>query len=218
MSLSLAEIGDLFSKLDSKEVLVLTVLGGTAIVLIVGIIARTIQKSAQSDHRTRLAALLVQRGLPTTEIERILRAAAAKGDEAIVEASDEPEVQLVKILTDNSYDGDDVKIVLDAARENGAIDASTVAMVKTMSENWIEAKEIAEIIRKRRTAIRNSPRDHGLSRSGSVPATGSLFALDLSRDGEISAGEYFEIIREDHHRTVSDQGRRTDPDDDAGSA
>lgn len=151
MSLSLAEIGDLFSKLDSKEVLVLTVLGGTAIVFIVGIIARTIQKSAQSDHRTRLAALLVQRGLPTTEIERILRAAAAKGDEAIVEASDEPEVQLVKILTDNSYDGDDVKIVLDAARENGAIDASTVAMVKTMSENWIEAKEIAEIIRKRRT-------------------------------------------------------------------
>lgn len=151
MVLPLAEIGELFSKLNTQSITVMIVMGACVLVAITALIAHALQRAAQSDHRTRLAALLVQRGLPTAEIERILRAAQSKGDDAEAVASDDPEVQLVKILTGNHYDGDDVQLILEAARANGPIDAPTIAIAKAMSESWIEAKEIAEVIRKRHT-------------------------------------------------------------------
>lgn len=129
---------------DLRFALLLTT--GT-LVVIVWISAAAWRRVKQTDQRTRLAALLVQRGLPTAEVERILKLAIGDGasddsDEAVDPALD-PETQLVQILAGNSYDGSDISTIVTAARSAGPITPAIVARVKAMSAQWQEASEIA---------------------------------------------------------------------------
>lgn len=147
----LADATGFVSQLDGKEVIIIVALSGGALVAITALFAHAWQRATQTDHRARLAALLVQRGLPTAEIERIMHATQLKGDAPAIDPLEDPEVQLVKTLTENHYDGKDVQLVLEAARAGGTLDAAVVGMVRSMSENWVDAAGIAEVIRKRRT-------------------------------------------------------------------
>jgi hypothetical protein len=104
----------------------------------------------QSEQRAQLTAMMLERGLKPDEIERILLAAAAKPGAAADPPDPDPEVAIVKHLTDNDYDGDDVQKVLGAVRQFHPIDDATVRLVKTMAENWAEADDIASVIRNRR--------------------------------------------------------------------
>ena len=108
-----------------------------------------------SEHQTRLTALMVERGMKSDEIERLLRAgpllalaiADAKPGEP---GAGDPEVRIVNAMAGQSYEGDDVEKVLSAARESGPIDEPTVGIVKAMAESWAEAEDIAKILRNRR--------------------------------------------------------------------
>lgn len=108
-----------------------------------------------SEHRARLAALLLDRGFKPHEIEQVLRAVQHKPD-AESEAADGPltsaeaEVRLMNVLTDQSYEAEDVQKVLAAARDAGPIDRSTIKLVESLAEEWYEADDMAKLLRDRK--------------------------------------------------------------------
>lgn len=106
----------------------------------------------RSEHQTRLSALMLERNLKPDEIERLLKAGATfiESDPICTKPGEsDPEVRIVNVLSEQSYDGDDIKEVLAAAQMNGQIDESAVAMVKTLAENWAKAEDIAQVLRNR---------------------------------------------------------------------
>jgi hypothetical protein len=106
----------------------------------------------RSEHQTRLTALMLEKGLKSEEIERLLNAGAefvASEPGCTKPGESDPEVRIVNAMSAQSYDGDDIQTVLAAARVNGVIDESAVAMVKTLSDNWAGAEDIAKVLRNR---------------------------------------------------------------------
>jgi hypothetical protein len=128
----------------------------------------------ESEHRTRLTAALLERGLRADDIERVLRATygatPCPAPAAAEPASGDPEVRIVKHMSDCSYEPGDIEKVLAAARENEPIDEGTVKMIEVMSTNWAEAAEIADLIRNRRT--REARR--GAGHPGGGPTQGAV--------------------------------------------
>lgn len=125
----------------------------------------------RSEHQTRLTALMLERGLKTDEIERLLKAGTVfvESEPASTKPGEsDPEVQIVNALSAQSYDGDDIEKVLVAARQNGDIDPSTVAIVKTLTENWTDADDIAKVLRNR--SVRK-PVSNGAAEASVRPAT-----------------------------------------------
>lgn len=106
----------------------------------------------RSEHQTRLTALMLERGLKSEEIERLLKAGTVfvNSDPICTRPGEsDPEVRVVNALSAQSYDGDDIEKVLGAARLNGEIDESAVAIVKTLAENWADADDIVKVLRNR---------------------------------------------------------------------
>lgn len=101
----------------------------------------------QTERRTRLAAMMVERGCKPELIERVVRATFGK----VAPAEDpDPEVAIAKNLSDNSYESPDVQKILAAAREAKALDSAAVRLVRTMAENWADSDDIARVLRNRK--------------------------------------------------------------------
>jgi hypothetical protein len=153
---------------DDGVTRVALIVGGATIVLAAWAIASAWKSIRCSEHQTRLTALMLERGMKSDEIERLLRAgpllAMAMADPKSGESgAHDPEVRIVNALAGQSYEGDDVEKVLSAARDSGPIDDATVGIVKAMAESWADADDIAKILRNRR------PR--GAATAGPIPAT-----------------------------------------------
>lgn len=121
---------------------------GAALFASVATVAYYWYRAQASGHRARTTAQMLQRGFTAEQIESVLRAQA----EADADESDDgpvpadPEVRLVKFLSDNSYDGNDVDRIMRAVRARGAIDLKTVEMVEALAKNWTEADDIERIL------------------------------------------------------------------------
>jgi hypothetical protein len=146
------------NSIDDDIIKLALILGLAAIVFCVWIIATAWKRVRQSEHRVRLTALLIERGIDPTQAETLLRAAMTLNLDDASAAQATPEARLVTHLTDNCYGGADVERVLSAARRGGEIDPGAVAIVKTMSENWVEAAEIARVLESRSS---RSAQPHG---------------------------------------------------------
>lgn len=136
-------------------VVVLASIGG--MVWIVKIIAdgfrkaRLLQLDAQlRENHDRLKALMLQRGMNADEIERVLAAGAAAAPHlGQVDAGDNPEMRIVKVLSNNGYGGSDVDRILAAARAKGPITADAAELVETMANNWSDGDDIERVLRGR---------------------------------------------------------------------
>lgn len=124
-----------------------------SVVIIIGvtwIIAGALRRIRQSDNRTALLGMMLQRGMSAEQIERVLNAG---GFNSTIDAGDDdaaPDVRIIKVLNENSYEGRDVEHILAAAMHRGSIDAATAQVVVSMAEQGTEADEIARVLRLRR--------------------------------------------------------------------
>ncbi|MCG3126647.1 MAG: hypothetical protein CHACPFDD_01498 [Phycisphaerae bacterium] len=133
---------------STLRLVILAALG--ALVVIVWVVAVAWRRVRESASRASVTAELIRRGMSADEIVRVLLAAQlAEEAEGGSGAADDPEVLLVKHLTDNHYEGEDVQRILDAAREEGGIDDRLVALVKTMASSWVDTESIIGVIRGR---------------------------------------------------------------------
>lgn len=150
----IAGVSEWLTSLDKStlRLVVLAALGAVVIVAWSGLTAwRRVRESA---HRAAVTSELVRRGMSADEIVRVLLAAQLSAEaEGAGSAEDDPEILLVKHLTDNHYEGQDVQRILDAAREEGAIDDSLVALVKTLASSWADTESIIGVIRGREPRV-----------------------------------------------------------------
>jgi SOS response regulatory protein OraA/RecX len=142
------------ASLDDTSVFVSLAIVATMLVIIVGLIASAWRQVRQSEHVSHLTAMMLQRGMSAEEIERVLRSGAFKpaAAEAAQTGPQNQEVQLVKVLSDNSYDGEAVEKILQAARSDGRIDETTSRIVQIMAENWTDTDDIVRVLSARRSA------------------------------------------------------------------
>lgn len=130
----------------SALVLMLGVLA-TAAVVIVTFALMAWRRTRESDNRTALASLMLQRGMSAEEVERVLRACNLAADHP--EQTD-PEAFLISLMKESEYSTEDVERVLDAARTNGQIDAATVKVIEGLVEQGVEGDEIETLLDARR--------------------------------------------------------------------
>lgn len=130
----------------SALVLMLGVLA-TAAVVIVAIASMAWRRTRESDNRTALASLMLQRGMSAEEVERVLRACNLAAEEA---ADQDPEAFLIALMKESEYTTQDVERVLDAARVDGRIDAATVKVVEGLVQQGVEGDEIETLLDARR--------------------------------------------------------------------
>ncbi len=106
--------------------------------------------AAARENQDRLKSLMIQRGMSAAEITQVLDAGGPLPiDTRVVDGSRAPEERVVKVLTDNDYNGSDIQLVLAAARAGGKIDEATARLVETMAENWTKAPDIERVLRAR---------------------------------------------------------------------
>lgn len=158
------------SKLNNG-ILVMGILAIAGTVISVGIAWACAWLAARkSEHRTRLAAMMVDRRIPHDDIQRILDATSGPLDEASASprSAKDSEVWLVKRLTDASYSGADADRILAAARHEGEIDPSTAAIISTLAENWADTDDIVKLLegRRRRFATGDGGSPNSVSRAG----------------------------------------------------
>lgn len=139
------------NELDGEAFLAILALLLGAGVFVVWIVSSAWRRAAQTEQRARLAGLLVQRGLPTAEIERVLRAAQMTNvctdpDEEGVDAAADPETQLVQILASNHYGGNDIRKIIEAARRGGGVSPALVARVRALAAQWEDASGIVSML------------------------------------------------------------------------
>lgn len=153
-------MGNWLASLGSDNIRILIV--SIAVIAVVGSIVAGVAWATvrTSEHRARLAALLLDRGFKPNEIELVLRAVQRKpdGDTSLTDepvTPDEAEVRMVKALTGQSYEAVDVQKVLSAARESGPMDAATVKLVESLAAGWYEADDMAKLLRDRKERTPN---------------------------------------------------------------
>lgn len=141
-----------FSRFDEGDGLVVFIVAAGLVALVAMFVAYMWRRVRESSDRAGLIRDMLERGLATEEITRVLLAAQMHGpeDDEQVDAEDDPEAYIVKCLTDRWYDGKDVERVLEAARAAGPIDPTTVRIIKSMSANRAGAKAIAKVLETRR--------------------------------------------------------------------
>lgn len=164
---------DWFSSLNDSTVRLGLVVGAGALVAIIVAIATAWAVIRKSEHRTRLTAMMLERGLKPEEIERILVSGfgdAEKASERLLDANTpDPEVKVVTHLSNCSYDGDDIQKILVAARAAGGIDQGAIDMIKVMANNWTDAEEIAKVLLNRRPAMAGDRRADGRGAGYAAP-------------------------------------------------
>jgi len=109
----------------------------------------TLQADA-AENEARLKALMIQRGMSAAEIEQVLASGAVpKTNFVEVDEHQDAEARIVRVLSDNGYNGDAVQSILKAARVNGRIDPAAAQLVTTLAENWAKAGDIERVLRSR---------------------------------------------------------------------
>lgn len=153
-----------FAELDDSVQVFAVAAAGAVLCVIAGLLIQAWRRVKQSEQRTHLIGQLLARGLTADEITRVLTAAdlaerRSCEDESGARSTNDPEVRIVKALTDQSYSGDDVNKVLAAARVNGRIDPAVVEIVKSLAESWADANNIVAVLLERRNATPPTPTD-----------------------------------------------------------
>jgi hypothetical protein len=157
----LAAFWEWLTSLDRGVVVLGLLVAAGTILAVTGIIAAAWRHVRQSADRARLVREMLERGMSAEQIARVLLAAQLAGgeeeegedEEALVGAESSLEVRLVKVLSNNHYDADDVNRILSAARVNGQIDETTFCIVRPLAEGWAEAEHIVEILETRRAQL-----------------------------------------------------------------
>ncbi|MFO0839029.1 MAG: hypothetical protein U1D55_10935 [Phycisphaerae bacterium] len=143
-------LGNFFDWLSGLErwSLVLLTLSTAAVITLIGLgLAHAWRKVRESQHRADVTAIMLQRGMSSMEIARVLLAMQDQHDDE--ETPDDPEAAIAKLLLDSYYSGDDVTRVLAAARETGPIDTATITLVGQLTENWASTDSIVGVLRGR---------------------------------------------------------------------
>lgn len=153
-----------FAELDDSVQVFAVAAAGAVVCIIAGLLIQAWRRVKQSEQRTQLIGQLLARGLSADEITRVLSAAdlaerRACEQEAASRPASDPEVRIVKALTDQSYSGDDINRVLAAARVGGRIDPAVVEIVKSLAESWTDASNIVTVLEERRRAAPPAPAD-----------------------------------------------------------
>lgn len=158
-------VPSLLAKLSREQtmaIIVMTLIFCTgALIAVSATVAHYWQKARTSELRRRMVAQMVERGMSGDEITRVLLAADISAEDAAESAAASkaaspkspepaPEVTLVKVLSDNSYDGDDIQRILAAAQIRGQVDAVAVGMVRELAGNWVDADNIVAVLESHR--------------------------------------------------------------------
>lgn len=158
----LADFMKWLSGLDGGVIKLAVIILGMSMVVATWIAVAAWERVRHSEQRTRLMHAMLQRGMSSEQIARVLFAgqiaAEANNNEAdstdgeceYENESTAREVRLVKALTAWSYDPDDVQRILSAARIDGEIDAATFDIAKTLAESWAETDSIVKVLESRR--------------------------------------------------------------------
>jgi hypothetical protein len=137
------------------------------------------RKIRQSEHRTRLTAMMLDRGMSAEQIEKVIQAGFIGHDPDADEspssaaASADPEVRLVKHLSDSQYEGADVQKIVAAARRDGKIDEATVQIVETLASNWEDTDAIVALLESRRERLAADAAKPGVAPTAATLAVNS---------------------------------------------
>lgn len=136
------------SRFDEDVLVVAAGCAAGTLILACWFFAAAWHKIRQSQHRAQLTAMMVQRGMPVDEIERVLRASSVSAAEAVDVPADDPGI--IKMLTDNNYEGSDVQRILSALHASGGATPENARIIKALSDNWADTGDIERILLARR--------------------------------------------------------------------
>jgi hypothetical protein len=128
-------------RFNEGVLIVASVALAATMIAMTAIVARAWRRVRQTDARSGLAALMLQRGMPASDIERILMACSQSVEKAV-----DAETHIIELMKENDYSGDDVERVLDAARKNGTIEAATLKLIESLVEQGVEGREIENLL------------------------------------------------------------------------
>ncbi len=142
---------DGLQKLGDGVLIVAVVCFGMMVVGVTTAIARAWRRVRETESRTALVGMMLQRGMSAADIERIMSTCLDReGEDGAEVENQKPDVRIIALMKENEYEGDDIERILDAARTNGVIDADTVKVIETLVEQGAEAEEIEGILDARR--------------------------------------------------------------------
>jgi tellurite resistance protein len=119
-----------------------------AVIGVTAVVAHAWRRVRQSENRAALIGLMLQRGMSSSEIERILQTGAEVDEE---ETGTNPEVRIIELMKEGEYSGDDIERALAAARADGRIASGAVRIIETLMEQEAEIDEIENILEARRS-------------------------------------------------------------------
>lgn len=140
---------------DTEDIAIIAAIGGAVLVAVCWILAVCWRSVRRSEYRAQLTAMMLQRGMSAEDIARVLQAGVPEQSDN-ASANADPEVALVKELSEQGYRGDDVERILSAARQHG-LDGTTTDIIRTLAKNWVSAGEIERVVRARGQAGRPAP-------------------------------------------------------------
>lgn len=144
---------DLLQWLAEMSIVKITILAA-AVVCAAGVGFSAWRRIRQSEHRTRLTAMMLERGMTPEQIEKVIAAGQIGQDPApaVGAPSDpcaDPEVRVIEHLTEWDYEADDVQKIVDTVRRHGQFDEVTVRIVETLASNWEDADAIVRLLEAR---------------------------------------------------------------------
>ena len=134
-----------FSGTDGGLQVVFIALAASTVVIIAWAIAWAWVRVRRADIRSRLTTDMLQRGMNPAEIGRVLLAYELTTPEAIAseeDASATPDVRMIKAMSAQDYEGEDIQRVLTAARTLGGINEQQVGIVREMANAWAGTDDI----------------------------------------------------------------------------
>jgi hypothetical protein len=130
---------------EHRVQIIFVALAASALVLGAWAFAWAWVRVRRAENRSRLTSEMLQRGMNPAEIARVLLAYELTSPESIKAEAEEAEsadVRLIKALSSESYDGEDIQRILAAARGDGALTDERVGVVREMAKAWAEADDI----------------------------------------------------------------------------
>ena len=105
-------VTDWFSSLDEAVQFFLILGFATTVITCCALVMSAWNKTRRNDNSSRLTSQMLERGMSAAEVAQVLLAAKIANDEN-TEGDADPEVALVKHLSNRLYSANDVKIILD---------------------------------------------------------------------------------------------------------
>ncbi|HMQ14418.1 MAG TPA: hypothetical protein PKC49_00435 [Phycisphaerae bacterium] len=156
-----------FSQLGNGTQAIIIVFAAGAVIAIGCAAVEAWKRIRRAELRSGLTNRMLDEGMSADEIARVLTAAQLSGAETDEKARPnklvDPEVRLVKVLTDNHYEPKDVSRILAAARVGGRVDDSTYGVVRSLATAWTSTGNIVEVLEARRDQHRTASDEPTLS-------------------------------------------------------